>query len=368
MKKLGVFLVLLCTLGGLARAADAIPEDARRHMIRGRAALEMAKSPEDYRFAIEEFAQAVKLAPDWADAYYNLAVVQEKAGQVSDALASYRRYLELAPNASDAQKVQDEIVRLEYQLERQREFSALAGRWIQSHHPNLPPAGPAYVARTEGNRLILESEPHEPEGVEVTFAALFGAAPFEQFARAKVRGSFELDAQGLQLQGHYLRPAFTEEKSHCVFPELRTEAKGRWDPAAERIELRFTLKHYRGRYSTAPFSEVCSGVEAIRSEERTLVLVRDPHWPPGRVGMLVETDVSGAARIRSVVPGMPAALAGLEPGDRLIAVDGRPVKGLKPQELSRLLRGEPGTAVTITVTRDGWDTPREFTVERIGQK
>ncbi len=109
--------------------AQGIPEAARRHVIRGQAAVEMARTPEGFRAAAEEFAQAVRLAPDWAEAHYNLAVVQAKAGDAAAAIESYRRYLTLAPQAPDARKVRDEIARLEYLVEHKQRLNSLAGTW-----------------------------------------------------------------------------------------------------------------------------------------------------------------------------------------------------------------------------------------------
>ena len=54
------------------------------------------------------------------------------------------------------------------------------------------------------------------------------------------------------------------------------------------------------------------------------------------------------ARVR---PGGPAARAGLERGDRILSVDGRPVKEV--QDLSALISPHPGGALTLTYERAG---------------
>lgn len=52
-----------------------------------------------------------------------------------------------------------------------------------------------------------------------------------------------------------------------------------------------------------------------------------------------------------VVPDSPAAMAGLQKDDVIVGVDGKPVAGLDSLEFSKLIRGEPGTRVGLTVER-----------------
>lgn len=119
IKRLILILSILClTVMPRIVSAQTIPEEARRHMARGQAAVEMAKSAGDYALAAKEFEQAARLAPDWADAYYSLGMVQEKAGKYSDAVTSLRQYLRLTPNTPDAQKIREQIYKLEYKAEQ----------------------------------------------------------------------------------------------------------------------------------------------------------------------------------------------------------------------------------------------------------
>lgn len=46
--------------------AQAVPEEARRHLDRSQAAVEMATSPADLEDAVRELQKAIELAPDWA--------------------------------------------------------------------------------------------------------------------------------------------------------------------------------------------------------------------------------------------------------------------------------------------------------------
>jgi tetratricopeptide (TPR) repeat protein len=93
-------------------------DEARKYLVRGMTAIETSKGNDGLAQAAKEFKKATKIAPTMAAAWYNLGSVQSKIGQLEAAIASYRRYLSLAPKADDAQQVRDDIVRLEYKLER----------------------------------------------------------------------------------------------------------------------------------------------------------------------------------------------------------------------------------------------------------
>ncbi len=126
---LTIFIFVFCLSDGYADVQH-ISDEAMRHLDRGRVAAEMAKSPADYEDAIKEFQKAVGLAPDWADAHYNLGLVQEQAKQYSDAAKSFKRYLQLAPDATDAEAVKRHINRLEYKAEMQTEEADLPAKLV----------------------------------------------------------------------------------------------------------------------------------------------------------------------------------------------------------------------------------------------
>jgi tetratricopeptide (TPR) repeat protein len=118
MKQSVIMVTFLLVCVAVTSFGQNISEDAKRHFDRAMAAVEMAKSPEDYKSAIKEFEQAVQLAPDWADVYYNLGMVQEKAEKYGDAATSLKHYVLLAPDASDADAVRTLINKLEYKAEQ----------------------------------------------------------------------------------------------------------------------------------------------------------------------------------------------------------------------------------------------------------
>ncbi|WP_053057675.1 S41 family peptidase [Rubrobacter aplysinae] len=79
------------------------------------------------------------------------------------------------------------------------------------------------------------------------------------------------------------------------------------------------------------------------------------------VGIRIE-DRDGEAVVTSPIDGSPAAEAGVESGDVVVAVDGENVEGLELSGVSERIRGEEGTEVGITLRRDGEE--RSVSLER----
>ncbi|MFE0653631.1 S41 family peptidase [Streptomyces sp. NPDC059534] len=71
------------------------------------------------------------------------------------------------------------------------------------------------------------------------------------------------------------------------------------------------------------------------------------------VGLSAGRSGAKGVRVTRVQDGGPAARAGLRAGDRLVAVDGRPVEGLSVSEVVSLLRGDgvPGSSVVLRLER-----------------
>ncbi len=64
----------------------------------------------------------------------------------------------------------------------------------------------------------------------------------------------------------------------------------------------------------------------------------------------------------------PAQKADLRAGDLIISVDGKDVKGKNPSDMSKLLKGQPGTAVHLVIKRNGQDIEKVITREEIKVK
>lgn len=68
--------------------------------------------------------------------------------------------------------------------------------------------------------------------------------------------------------------------------------------------------------------------------------------------------------IISPMEGTPAARAGLLAGDKIIEIEGKSTEGITIEEAISKLRGEPGTKVTITISREGVRKPFKITITR----
>jgi carboxyl-terminal processing protease len=69
----------------------------------------------------------------------------------------------------------------------------------------------------------------------------------------------------------------------------------------------------------------------------------------GGIGIVVGVE-DGALRVRQVLPETPAAEAGLVPGDRITVIGEQSTATMTLDEAVTLLRGEPGTEITLWVT------------------
>lgn len=82
-------------------------------------------------------------------------------------------------------------------------------------------------------------------------------------------------------------------------------------------------------------------------------------------GIGVEVDFQDDhVTVIAPIEGSPADRAGIKPGDRIVAIDNKSVRGKSPDELVRIMRGPPGTKVVVTVRRDGSGQLKYFTLTR----
>ena len=82
----------------------------------------------------------------------------------------------------------------------------------------------------------------------------------------------------------------------------------------------------------------------------------------GGLGIEVGRE-NGYIKVISPIDDTPADRAGIEAGDLIIQIDNKPLRELTPEEAANMMRGEPGTEVTVTIAREGME-PFELSVVR----
>ncbi len=108
-----------------------------------------------------------------------------------------------------------------------------------------------------------------------------------------------------------------------------------------------SFSHYIDRRQTKPFQE----------------LVIDQRFDG--IGIEVAIDPkTKQLKVTTPIVGTPAYLAGIQAGDRITKIDGRPTAGVGFADLRGQLRGPSGSSVTLEIEREGEATPRVVEVER----
>lgn len=85
----------------------------------------------------------------------------------------------------------------------------------------------------------------------------------------------------------------------------------------------------------------------------------------GGIGSLIrQRDNNSGVMIAEPTEGMPADLAGLKPGDMILAIDTVDVSNATSARVSELLKGVPNTKMTLTIRRPGEKKPLKFEITR----
>lgn len=82
-------------------------------------------------------------------------------------------------------------------------------------------------------------------------------------------------------------------------------------------------------------------------------------------GLGIEISVqNNILTIISPIEDTPAWLAGIKPGDKIVAINGQSTKGFSLVEASALLKGKRGTSIVLSIIRDGLDKPLDISITR----
>ncbi len=97
----------------------------------------------------------------------------------------------------------------------------------------------------------------------------------------------------------------------------------------------------------------------------SLTGLKERDWDGDPLAVLGLRPDLGPPVIDGVLPGKPAAIAGLEPGDRIVAIDGQPMHS--PGDVSAATNARPGERLVYGVQRDGRRLDIPVTVESVEQ-
>ncbi len=82
-------------------------------------------------------------------------------------------------------------------------------------------------------------------------------------------------------------------------------------------------------------------------------------------GLGIEVGLEdGFIKVISPIDDTPAAKAGIQAGDLIIRLDDTPVKGMSLNDAVKIMRGKPGSKITLTVVREGVEKPLKIDIIR----
>ena len=83
----------------------------------------------------------------------------------------------------------------------------------------------------------------------------------------------------------------------------------------------------------------------------------------GGLGIEISLE-NGLVKVIAPMDDTPAMKAGIKAGDLIIKLDDKPIKGMPLNKAVDLMRGKPGTDITLTILREGEKKPLVITVTR----
>jgi hypothetical protein len=165
-------------LGQELKPAPAIPEEARRALIRGNTAIDDGKGADDYARAAKHYQDALALAPWWGVAYSGLARAQELQFDYASAERNLKLYMLTTTNADDARRAQDYLYVLQDKQDRadskkadyDNKFGWLGGQWsltrrvIDQNYFLVAESAPVDLRSSEdGSRVVLRADGESTE-------------------------------------------------------------------------------------------------------------------------------------------------------------------------------------------------------------
>ena len=131
------------------------------------------------------------------------------------------------------------------------------------------------------------------------------------------------------------------------------------------VERKYVVPVPEEKLQTQALKGMLSGLDPhsdYLDEQEYQQMQSDLHGRFGGIGIEI-TLQNGVPSVISPIDGTPAAEAGLQPGDLIVKIDGQPTNRVSLEEIVKHLRGTPGSAVKIEISRTN-QKPFDVTLTR----
>jgi ankyrin repeat protein len=147
-----------------------IPQEAHKALDKGAVLFRKAKDPSDFELSISSFKDAIRIAPWWPEAYYNLGLALGRAEKFDEAVEAMNLYLVSNPNESGAKGARQQLLEFEAgkelaqakkvaaaakEAEKERAIRSLfQGRWLHEYEdPSGNPGRSVLTFRLRGSTV-----------------------------------------------------------------------------------------------------------------------------------------------------------------------------------------------------------------------
>ncbi|MEQ8695814.1 MAG: tetratricopeptide repeat protein, partial [Bauldia litoralis] len=329
-------------IADLTRALRRNPGHYHYRFQRGRAYLGARR----YRLAIAEYDRLIKERPRQAAAFNNRGVAYRGLGRHADALADFEKAVSLKPDYGQG------LVNLGYQI------------WLRDRSR---PGG--FERAVETISMGLRFKPKYAHG-----HYLRGKVRAQRYLSRRPRsaprppGRQDKTAPGDAAAVEDLHIALRlNPRNTDAYLLLARLARSRNDQPRAIVNLDMAVRlspNHVGAYSLRADAYLALGIPARAIPDLSRVIdLASRSSRTGSIGVRIQAKAPGAL-VKSVIPGAPAANAGLRANDTIIMIDGKSVAGLSVRDMAARIKGLTGSSVRLRIERPRAPKPFDRVIAR----